>query len=150
MHREKAPSNLKKDLHEFNISLFSAVTSWLRKRGKVRAAHGTHQQHSSRPGRASRPRRAPSAGATPPPPQVLRPKLSEEQKQQLKECFGLMDADGSGAIDAEELDKAFKVRCGRRRRRAPASRGCSLLRLPPGITARRRRSLAAAAAGWVP
>jgi len=34
--------------------------------------------------------------------QALRPKLTEEQQQQLAECFELMDADGSGAIDADE------------------------------------------------
>lgn len=42
--------------------------------------------------------------------QALRPKLNDEQKQQLEECFELMDADGSGAIDADELGAAFKVR----------------------------------------
>jgi hypothetical protein len=41
--------------------------------------------------------------------QALRPKLSEEQQHQLEECFELMDADGSGAIDADELSAAFKV-----------------------------------------
>lgn len=41
--------------------------------------------------------------------QSLRPKLSEEQHKQLEECFELMDADGSGAIDADELGAAFKV-----------------------------------------
>jgi Ca2+-binding EF-hand superfamily protein len=42
--------------------------------------------------------------------QALRPKLTEEQKEQLLECFDLMDADGSGAIDADEMGAAFKVR----------------------------------------
>ena len=42
-------------------------------------------------------------------PKSLRPKLSEEQKKQLEECYELMDADGSGAIDADELGAAFKV-----------------------------------------
>lgn len=41
--------------------------------------------------------------------QSLRPKPSEEQRKQLEECFELMDADGSGAIDADELGAAFKV-----------------------------------------
>lgn len=41
--------------------------------------------------------------------QVVRPKLTKGQKIQLKECFELMDADGSGAIDADELFAAFKV-----------------------------------------
>lgn len=41
--------------------------------------------------------------------QLLPPKLNDEQRQQLEECFGLMDADGSGAIDADELGAAFKV-----------------------------------------
>eukprot|EP00199_Chlamydomonas_sp_CCMP681_P005315 CAMPEP_0119111754 /NCGR_PEP_ID=MMETSP1180-20130426/37174_1 /TAXON_ID=3052 ORGANISM="Chlamydomonas cf sp, Strain CCMP681" /NCGR_SAMPLE_ID=MMETSP1180 /ASSEMBLY_ACC=CAM_ASM_000741 /LENGTH=108 /DNA_ID=CAMNT_0007098917 /DNA_START=134 /DNA_END=457 /DNA_ORIENTATION=+ len=40
---------------------------------------------------------------------TVRPKLSSEQKQQLRECFELMDQDGSGAIDAEELGAAFKL-----------------------------------------
>ncbi|KAG2496580.1 hypothetical protein HYH03_005402 [Edaphochlamys debaryana] len=39
----------------------------------------------------------------------IKPKLSDDQKQQLKECFELMDQDGSGAIDAEELGAAFKL-----------------------------------------
>jgi hypothetical protein len=41
--------------------------------------------------------------------QGVKPKLSDEQKQQMKECFELMDQDGSGAIDAEELGAAFKL-----------------------------------------
>lgn len=41
--------------------------------------------------------------------QSLRPKLSDEQRQQLEQCFELMDADGSGAIDADEMGAAFKV-----------------------------------------
>jgi Ca2+-binding EF-hand superfamily protein len=40
---------------------------------------------------------------------TVRPKLTDEQKQQLKECFELMDQDGSGAIDADELGAAFKL-----------------------------------------
>eukprot|EP00210_Caulerpa_lentillifera_P000835 g808.t1 len=40
---------------------------------------------------------------------VVHPPLSSASKRQLKECFELMDADGSGAIDAEELHAAFKV-----------------------------------------
>lgn len=40
---------------------------------------------------------------------MLKPKLTEEQKKQLMECFELMDADGSGAIDSQELGNAFKV-----------------------------------------
>lgn len=43
--------------------------------------------------------------------QALRPRLNDEQKAQLEECFELMDADGSGAIDADELGAAFKVHC---------------------------------------
>ena len=41
--------------------------------------------------------------------QSIRPKLSGEQRQQLQECFELMDQDGSGAIDADELGAAFKL-----------------------------------------
>ncbi|EFN54297.1 hypothetical protein CHLNCDRAFT_14319, partial [Chlorella variabilis] len=36
-------------------------------------------------------------------------KLTEEQKANLRTCFRMMDADGSGAIDAEELGAAFKL-----------------------------------------
>lgn len=41
--------------------------------------------------------------------QGIKPKLSDDQKMQLKECFELMDQDGSGAIDADELGAAFKL-----------------------------------------
>ena len=41
--------------------------------------------------------------------QSTRPKLSEEQKAQLKTCFELMDSDGSGAIDVTELADAFDL-----------------------------------------
>mmetsp|Transcript_21994 Transcript_21994/g.48014 ORF Transcript_21994/g.48014 Transcript_21994/m.48014 type:complete len:464 (+) Transcript_21994:254-1645(+) len=40
---------------------------------------------------------------------AVKPKLSKEQLDQLKECFNLMDQDGSGAIDVEELGAAFKL-----------------------------------------
>lgn len=40
---------------------------------------------------------------------AVRPQLSEEQKAQMVECFHLMDADGSGAIDADELTNAFEL-----------------------------------------
>ncbi|KAG0558852.1 hypothetical protein M758_10G055200, partial [Ceratodon purpureus] len=39
----------------------------------------------------------------------VRPELTRQQKQELKECFELIDADGSGAIDASELLTAFNV-----------------------------------------
>eukprot|EP00798_Chlamydomonas_sp_ICE-L_P009789 gene9789-7675_t len=39
----------------------------------------------------------------------VKPKLSHQQKHEFKECFSLMDEDGSGAIDLEELDAAFKL-----------------------------------------
>ncbi|GFR48180.1 hypothetical protein Agub_g10028, partial [Astrephomene gubernaculifera] len=39
----------------------------------------------------------------------VKPKLTDDQKEQLKECFELMDQDGSGAIDAEELGAAFRL-----------------------------------------
>ncbi|KAK3263690.1 hypothetical protein CYMTET_27520 [Cymbomonas tetramitiformis] len=38
----------------------------------------------------------------------IRPELSERQRKELKECFNLIDADGSGAITAEELTDAFQ------------------------------------------
>ncbi|GAX82317.1 hypothetical protein CEUSTIGMA_g9746.t1 [Chlamydomonas eustigma] len=40
---------------------------------------------------------------------VVRPKLPKEQLKQLEECFHLMDQDGSGSIDVDELGAAFKL-----------------------------------------
>ena len=42
--------------------------------------------------------------------QAPKPKLTPEQRQQLEQCFRMMDADGSGSINAPELAKAFHVR----------------------------------------
>lgn len=39
----------------------------------------------------------------------VRPRLTDAQKVQLAECFELMDQDGSGAIDKDELGAAFKL-----------------------------------------
>ncbi|CAK9878179.1 unnamed protein product [Sphagnum jensenii] len=39
----------------------------------------------------------------------VRPELTVKQRQELKECFELIDADGSGAIDASEMLTAFNV-----------------------------------------
>jgi Ca2+-binding EF-hand superfamily protein len=41
--------------------------------------------------------------------QAVKPKLSEEQYKQLQLCFSLMDADGSGNIDNEEMGNALQV-----------------------------------------
>ena len=41
--------------------------------------------------------------------QTCRPKLSDAQKKQLRTCFHLMDGDGSGSIDVEELQEAFEL-----------------------------------------
>lgn len=38
----------------------------------------------------------------------LKPELTEEQKQEIREAFDLFDTDGSGSIDIKEL-KVFKV-----------------------------------------
>eukprot|EP00899_Mesostigma_viride_P007199 jgi/Mesvir1/16480/Mv10038-RA.2 len=40
---------------------------------------------------------------------AIKPELTPAQHADLKECFELMDADGSGAIDADELMTAFEV-----------------------------------------
>lgn len=58
------------------------------------------------------PTHTPCAPCAPCTPQALRPKLTQGQKEQLMECFDLMDADGSGAIDADEMGAAFKVGAG--------------------------------------
>lgn len=38
----------------------------------------------------------------------LKPELTEEQKQEIREAFDLFDTDGSGSIDIKEL-KVFKL-----------------------------------------
>lgn len=40
---------------------------------------------------------------------TVRPKLRSDQLRTLKQCFEMMDGDGSGAIDADELYEAFQV-----------------------------------------
>ena len=40
---------------------------------------------------------------------AVRPELSKQERVQLQECFALMDGDGSGAIDVDELYSAFKI-----------------------------------------
>eukprot|EP00798_Chlamydomonas_sp_ICE-L_P016231 gene16231-22397_t len=40
---------------------------------------------------------------------AVRSKLTDQQKAELLECFKLMDEDGSGAIDGDELGAAFKL-----------------------------------------
>ncbi|KAK3237802.1 hypothetical protein CYMTET_52150 [Cymbomonas tetramitiformis] len=40
---------------------------------------------------------------------LVRPELTTEQVSEMQECFDLIDTDGSGAIDVDELDSAFKV-----------------------------------------
>lgn len=37
------------------------------------------------------------------------PSLTKQERSQLAECFKLMDGDGSGAIDVDELYSAFKI-----------------------------------------
>lgn len=37
------------------------------------------------------------------------PSLTKQERAQLAECFALMDGDGSGAIDVDELYHAFRV-----------------------------------------
>lgn len=40
---------------------------------------------------------------------ILRPRLSDEEKREMWECFQLLDADGSGALDEDELLVGFKA-----------------------------------------
>ncbi|KDD71987.1 hypothetical protein H632_c4051p0, partial [Helicosporidium sp. ATCC 50920] len=40
---------------------------------------------------------------------TVRPKLRSDQLRTLKQCFEMMDGDGSGAIDADELYEAFQL-----------------------------------------
>lgn len=131
----------RKTISELDAVLAVGIAAWLRKRGKVRA-WSTRSVARQEPGRKAAhanlrtqtcahagARRAPAWTATNAPVpwlapwlpncQALRPKLTEEQKEQLLECFDLMDADGSGAIDADEMGAAFKV-CTRAQGRAHA------------------------------
>ncbi|KAK9845373.1 hypothetical protein WJX81_004773 [Elliptochloris bilobata] len=40
---------------------------------------------------------------------AVRPELSRVEREQLQDCFTLIDADGSGAIDVSELWQAFRL-----------------------------------------
>ena len=40
---------------------------------------------------------------------AIRPELTRSELDELEECFVMIDADGSGAIDVDELHKAFKM-----------------------------------------
>ena len=40
---------------------------------------------------------------------TVRPRIGPKKVEELKLCFEMMDEDGSGAIDIEELSEAFKV-----------------------------------------
>ena len=40
---------------------------------------------------------------------AIRPELTRAELDELEECFTMIDADGSGAIDVDELYKAFKM-----------------------------------------
>lgn len=104
--------SLRKTISELDQVLAVGIAAWLKKRGKARRPWA--RQRGAARARASR-QRVCSSGSHPPPhapapAQALRPKLSAEQKAQLMECFDLMDADGSGAIDADEMGAAFKAR----------------------------------------
>ncbi|NXW32069.1 CETN1 protein, partial [Phaetusa simplex] len=39
----------------------------------------------------------------------LKPELTEEQKQEIREAFDLFDTDGSGSIDIKELKVAMRA-----------------------------------------
>lgn len=41
---------------------------------------------------------------------TIRPRMTPQQVADMKLCFEMMDEDGSGAIDIDELSQAFKVR----------------------------------------
>ncbi len=40
---------------------------------------------------------------------AIRPELTRAELDELGECFTMIDADGSGAIDVDELHKAFQM-----------------------------------------
>lgn len=73
---------------------------WLRKRRKVRFSHSLALLYS---------RKGSSQDKVVVLLQAIKPKLTAEQLQQLQLCFSLMDADGSGNIDAGELGNALQV-----------------------------------------
>ena len=43
--------------------------------------------------------------------QTVKVSLTNAQKQQMRECFHMMDVNNSGGIDARELGSAFQVGC---------------------------------------
>lgn len=88
-----------------NPVLSFAIRHWMTKHGKVGAAlEGVRSPDTAFP--------APQLVGCPPAApllQAVKPKLSEEQKANMRTCFRMMDADGGGTIDAEELGAAFKL-----------------------------------------
>ena len=39
----------------------------------------------------------------------VRPELTPEQHEEIKQCFELMDVDGSGTVDVDEVHAAMKL-----------------------------------------
>lgn len=50
----------------------------------------------------------------------VRPRLDRRQLDALRECFDIIDTDGTGVITAEELQEVFKV-CGKHTLCKPAA-----------------------------
>uniref|UniRef100_A0A8B9QYQ3 EF-hand domain-containing protein n=1 Tax=Anas platyrhynchos TaxID=8839 RepID=A0A8B9QYQ3_ANAPL len=53
--------------------------------------------------------RKPGLGTTQRKKSGLKPELTEEQKQEIREAFDLFDTDGSGSIDVKELKVAMRA-----------------------------------------
>lgn len=109
---------LQRPLDVHNPLLAMTLRRWMRNHGKVRRRWPPAVRCRALHLRCLLARNSPPGHFTPPAAlwQTVKPKLTEEQAANLKMCFSMMDADGSGAIDADELSAAFKVR--------RAGRGC--------------------------
>lgn len=88
-----------------NPLLSCVMSKWLKAHGKASQAGACGRRCGAPVGMSVHPRPCRGNHSM----QTVKPKLSDDQRDSLQKCFRIMDADGSGAIDAEELDAAFKL-----------------------------------------
>ena len=92
---QPVPNSLRKSFEKLDAALWIAVNSWMRSHGKVRSSVVSADAEINLRISLSRVM------------QIIKPKLSDEQKRQLKMTFNLMDADGGGTIDGGALTIEF-------------------------------------------
>lgn len=100
------PPSLKRSFEKLDAALWIAVSSWMQRHGKVRSPHIFFYQsllNESFWQNPCRSKYSSQENSIAVDAQVIKPKLSDEQKRQLKMTFNLMDADGGGTIDGRAL-----------------------------------------------